>query len=71
MLHPHAWVRLAASQLFGLLFTAYTPDELVSMAISGSDAKRKKSRRSKSGETSLEYIVDNTLIKVSVNTVCE
>ncbi len=67
LLHPHAWVRLAASQLFGLLFTAYTPDELVSMAMSGSDATRKKTRRSQTEETPLlEYIVDDTLIKVLV-----
>ncbi|KAH9380281.1 hypothetical protein HPB48_000614 [Haemaphysalis longicornis] len=28
LLHAHAWVRLAASQFYGAVFTAYTPDEL-------------------------------------------
>ena len=29
LLHPHAWVRLASSRLFGLLFSAWKPEELV------------------------------------------
>ncbi|XP_077531499.1 small subunit processome component 20 homolog [Haemaphysalis longicornis] len=28
LLHAHAWVRLAASQFYGAVFTAYTPEEL-------------------------------------------
>ena len=30
LLHPHAWVRLASARLTGLLFAAYTPEELAS-----------------------------------------
>ncbi|XP_013387842.1 small subunit processome component 20 homolog [Lingula anatina] len=29
LLHPHTWVRLAAARLFGLLFAAWTPEEIV------------------------------------------
>ena len=29
LLHPHAWIRLAASQLFSLYFGSFTPDDWV------------------------------------------
>ena len=29
LLHPHAWVRLSSCQLFGHLFAAYQPGDLV------------------------------------------
>lgn len=29
LVHPHAWVKLQASQLFGLLFAAYPVDQLI------------------------------------------
>ena len=29
LVHPHTWVRLVSAQLFGLLFAAWTPEEVV------------------------------------------
>ena len=29
LLHPHAWVRLVSSRLFGLLFAEWRPEELI------------------------------------------
>lgn len=45
MLHPHAWVRFATAQVFGLVFSTYNPDELVAAVLSLAShvAKRKKS----------------------------
>lgn len=34
--YPHIWVQLASSQLFGLLFAAWQPDQLVTMATKSS-----------------------------------
>ncbi|XP_071941723.1 small subunit processome component 20 homolog [Antedon mediterranea] len=34
LLHPHAWVRLVTSQLFGILFAAWQPQEVVDVATS-------------------------------------
>lgn len=72
LLHPHAWVRLTSSQLYGLLFSKYTPDELVAIATqedgSGQSqakgGKSKKKRRSVQKKELLEYIHQETITKV-------
>lgn len=33
MLHPHAWVRFATAQVFGLVFSMYNPDDLVALVL--------------------------------------
>ena len=32
LLHPHAWVRLASAQMFGILFGAWTVDEVIGVS---------------------------------------
>ena len=72
LLHPHAWVRLTSSQLYGLLFSKYTPDELVVIATqeegSGQSqtkgGKSKKKRKSVQKKEVLEYIHQETITKV-------
>ena len=32
LLHPHAWVRLASAQMFGILFGAWTVDEVIAVS---------------------------------------
>ena len=32
LLFPHTWVRLMASRLFGLLFSTFAPDKLISLS---------------------------------------
>ncbi|XP_064489796.1 small subunit processome component 20 homolog [Ornithodoros turicata] len=39
LLHPHVWVRLAASQLFGAVFTSYDVEEIVSACQSEPDTQ--------------------------------
>ncbi|XP_067945852.1 small subunit processome component 20 homolog isoform X1 [Watersipora subatra] len=34
MLHPHAWVRCATAQVFGLVFSTFNPDELIAAFLS-------------------------------------
>ena len=70
LLHPHAWVRLTSSQLYGLLFSKYTPDELVATATqeegSGrSQAKGSKSKKKRKSTQKKEYIHQETIIKVT------
>ncbi len=33
--HPHVWIRLSSCQLFGLLFGAWTPEEVVRISKDG------------------------------------
>ncbi|KAH6924225.1 hypothetical protein HPB50_013888 [Hyalomma asiaticum] len=54
LLHPHDWVRLAASQFYGRVFAAYTPDE-VAAACDPSAAK---------GPRSSDYLLVNTPSKI-------
>ena len=72
LLHPHAWVRLTSSQLYGLLFSKYTPDELVAIATQEDSSgqsrakggKSKKKRKSVQKKELLEYIHQETITKV-------
>lgn len=32
LLHPHTWVRLAASQMLGTVFASWSPEQLVKVA---------------------------------------
>ncbi|MCG8620996.1 MAG: hypothetical protein MJE68_03195 [Proteobacteria bacterium] len=74
LLHPHAWVRLTSSQLYGLLFSKYTPDELVAIATQedgsgrsrAKGGKSKKKRKSVQKKELLEYIHQETITKVIV-----
>lgn len=34
MLHPHAWVRFTTSQVFGLVFSTYSADDVVAAVLS-------------------------------------
>ena len=73
LLHPHAWVRLTSSQLYGLLFSKYTPDELVAIATQedgsgrsqAKGGKSKKKRKSVQKKELLEYIHQETITKVN------
>jgi hypothetical protein len=73
LLHPHAWVRFTSSQLYGLLFSKYSPDELVTIATKedgsgpsrSKGGKSKKKRKSVQKKELLEYIHQETVIKVN------
>ena len=73
LLHPHAWVRLTSSQLYGLLFSKYTPDELVAIATQEDSSgrsqvkasKSKKKRKSIQKKEVKEYIHQETITKVT------
>lgn len=54
LLHPHDWVRLAASQFYGRVFAAYAPDE-VAAACNPAAAK---------GPRSSDYLLVNTPTKI-------
>ena len=77
LLHPHGWVRLTSSQLYGLLFSKYAPDKLVAIATreegSGQSqakgGKLKKKRKSIQKKELLEYIHQDTVTKVTSITV--
>ena len=71
LLHPHTWVRLLSCQLFGLLFAAYTPDELMTSSLHKDDKVKKKDkgkRRSlKTKPVPEEYLLQDTITKVTNN----
>ncbi|XP_078582715.1 small subunit processome component 20 homolog isoform X3 [Branchiostoma floridae x Branchiostoma japonicum] len=65
LLHPHAWVRLASAQLFGCLFAAWKPEELVTMATDGDNQTPKKKKRKVEEEDNIvEYLRENTMQKL-------
>lgn len=69
MLHPHAWIRLASCQLYGLLFAAYTPDDLVDL-VTTTAMKTKKKRGRKSKVDMKLKLVDEYLLQDTVAKVC-
>ncbi|XP_066264950.1 small subunit processome component 20 homolog [Branchiostoma lanceolatum] len=62
LLHPHAWVRLASAQLFGCLFAAWKPEELVAMETDEDRTPKKK--RKVEEDNVVEYLRDNTMQKL-------
>ncbi|XP_078664356.1 small subunit processome component 20 homolog isoform X2 [Branchiostoma floridae x Branchiostoma belcheri] len=63
LLHPHAWVRLASAQLFGCLFAAWQPEELVTMETDHEKMPKKKKRKVEEDNV-VEYLRDNTMQKL-------
>ena len=54
--YPHVWVQLAASQLYGLLFAAWQPEQLVTMETESSQEYLHVDRASKLKTLALEFI---------------
>ena len=80
LLHPHSWVRLFSARLFGLLFAAYSPEEIIQSIKNGADGreekaigklgmkgrKRKRKTIDQMDLSSDHYILQNAIVKVGV-----
>ena len=80
LLHPHAWVRVASSQLFGHLFVSYKPQDLVlpkatidtATTSDGEEIKKNERKRKRKtsdvgvvrGVVSPEYLLSDPITKV-------
>lgn len=74
LLHPHTWVRLFSARLFGLLFAAYSPEDIIQSIVMGEEGgeqkvigKLKGRKRKAMASTSLsseQYILENAIVKV-------
>ena len=69
MLHPHSWVRLYSARLFGLLFAAYSPEEIIQSIMNGGQeevaaGRRRNRRKMKSDGGSSQFLLQNTIFKV-------
>ena len=70
LLHPHAWVRLAACRLFGLLFAAHQPHDLVPGTAEAAAIKKRERKRGRRSAGSVadvtEYLLKDSIKKVNM-----
>ena len=62
LLHPHSWVRLGTARLYGRLFAAYEPEEIVS---GEGKKRRKKGKKARKEKKTVEYLLQDSVPKVS------
>lgn len=62
LLHPHSWVRLGSARLYGRLFAAYEPEEIVS---GEGKKRRKKGKKAGKDKKVIEYLLQDSVLKVS------